>query len=118
MGLLMSVHYLIYITSCRSLMEKNRPVMVLDTVAAKFHTNKLHANKKKDQVKKSDEELTPAAACHGGRGRGGVIWLSKMEGWKECMKEGNNKGKDKEGNNKEGINNGNNKEGKKKKGNP
>jgi hypothetical protein len=92
-------------------MEKNRPVMVLD--AAKFHANKLHANKKKDQeVKKSDEELTPAAACHGGRG--GVIWLSKMEGWKE----GNNEGKDKEGNNKECINNGNNKEGKKKKGNP
>ena len=97
-------------------MEKNRPVMVLD--AAKFPANKLHANKKKDQeLKKSDEELTPAAACHGGRGRGGVIWLSKMEGWKECMKEGNNKGKDKEGN-KEGNNNGNNKEGNNKKGNP
>ena len=52
MGLLMSVHYLIYITSCRSLMEKNRPAMVPDTVVAKFHANKFDANKKDQEVKK------------------------------------------------------------------
>ena len=90
MGLLMSVHYLIYITSCRSLMEKNRPVMVPHTVAAKFHANKLDANKldanKKDQEVKKLMPQMDAAYRIPRRA------ASKMEGCKECKKEGINNG--------------------------
>ena len=85
MGLLMSVHYLIYITSCRSLMEKNRPVMVPHTVAAKFHANKFDANKKDQEVKKLMPQMDAAYRIPRRA-------ASKMEGCKECKKEGINNG--------------------------
>ena len=78
-------------------MEKNRPVMVPYTVAAKFHANKFHANKKDQEVKKLMPQMDAAYRIP----RRAAAVASKMEDWKECKKEGinngNNKGKKKKG---------------------
>jgi hypothetical protein len=66
-------------------MEKNRPAMVPDTVAAKFHANKFDANKKDQEVKKLMPQMDAAYTIPRRA-------ASKMEGWKECKKEGINNG--------------------------